>query len=108
MKGFGVTICTPGFTRSVHVRIFFGLPSRTTKTTTERVTIPWNLSLFQLGATRCFGTSALTSGASDRATMSAERPAATARLWSPEAPYDCEKLTPWPAGVFCKAGISWL
>ena len=33
--------------------------------------------------------------------MSAGRPFATARAWSPEAPYDCEKLTFEPSGVFC-------
>ena len=38
--------------------------------------------------------------------MSALRPAATARAWSPEAPYDCEKLTPLPAAVAWNAGIS--
>ena len=108
VNGFGVTIWTPGLTRSLHVLRCFGFPSRTTKTTTERVTMPLNLSLFQLCATRCFCTSDVMSGASESATMSAGSPAATARLWSPEAPYDCEKLTPWPAPVFWNAGISWL
>src|SRR6476646_5301029 len=32
--------------------------------------------------------------------MSALRPADTARAWSPDAPYDCVKLTPLPAPVF--------
>src|SRR5690242_20413481 len=107
VNGFGVTICTPGFTRSAHVLIFFGLPSRTTKTTTERVTMPLYLSLFQFGATRCFCTSEVMSGASDNATMSAGSPDATARLWSPEAPYDCENETSLPAAVFWNAEISW-
>ena len=47
------------------------------------------------------------SGASENATMSASSPAATARLCSPDAPYDCEKETSLPAAVFWKAGISW-
>ncbi len=33
--------------------------------------------------------------------MSVLRPLATARAWSPEAPYDWEKLTSFPSGVFC-------
>ena len=40
VNGFGVTTSTPGFRRSVHVLIFFGLPSRRMKTTTEFVTMP--------------------------------------------------------------------
>jgi hypothetical protein len=107
VNGFGVTTCTPGLSRSLHVLSFFGLPSRTTKTTTDRVTIPCHLSLFQLGETRCFCTSALMSGASEKATMSASSPEATARLCSPDAPYDCENETPLPAGVFWNAEISW-
>src|SRR3954447_14601952 len=106
VNGLGVTICTPGLSRSVQVFSFFGFPSRTTKTTTERVTIPCHLSLFQLGATRCFCTSDVTSGASENATRSASSPEATARLCSPDAPYDCEKLTSLPAEVFWNAGIS--
>src|SRR4051794_26760169 len=106
VNGFGVTIWTPGFSRSSHVRIFFGLPSRTMKTTTELVTIPLNDCLFHFESTRPAFTSESTSGASDRSTTSAFSPAATARAWSPEAPYDCEKSTPLPFGVACHAGIS--
>ena len=43
------------------------------------------------------------SGSSENATTSAGRPAATARLWSPEAPYDWVNLTFLPAAVFWKA-----
>src|SRR3954463_16733293 len=107
VNGLGVTICTPGLSRSVQVLSFFGLPSRTTKTTTERVTIPCHLSWLQFAGTSFFCTRDVTSGASEKATTSASSPDATARLCSPEAPYDCEKLTPWPAPVFWKAGISW-
>ena len=38
---FGVTTSTPGLIRSAQLRMFFGLPLRTAKTTTECVTIPW-------------------------------------------------------------------
>ena len=86
VNGFGVTICTPGFSKSFHVFSFFGLPSRTANTTTERVTIPCHLSLFQFCGTSFFCTSEVTSGASENATMSASSPAATARLCSPDAP----------------------
>src|SRR5919197_634362 len=106
VNGFGVTIWTPGLSRSLQLRSCFGLPSRTTKTTTDRVTMPRHLSLFQLGATRCFCTSDVMSGASENATTSAESPAATARLCSPDAPYDCENVTSLPAAVFWNAGIS--
>ena len=52
VNGFGVITWTPGFSRSSHVRIFFGLPSRTMKTTTESVTIPLNDCLFHFASTR--------------------------------------------------------
>src|SRR5439155_24020866 len=106
VNGFGVITWTPGLRRSFHVLSFFGLPSCTTNTTTERVTMPRYGFLFQLGETRCFCTSEVMSGSSENATMSASSPAATARLCSPEAPYDCEKLTSLPVDVFWKAGIS--
>ena len=40
VNGFGVTIWTPGLIRSFQPLIFFGLPSRTAKTTSEFVTMP--------------------------------------------------------------------
>src|SRR5439155_2953418 len=43
------------------------------------------------------------SGSSESATTSAGWPAATARAWSNDALYDCEKPTPFPAPVFWKA-----
>ena len=46
------------------------------------------------------------SGASESSTTSASRPALIARVCSPEAPYDCVKLTPSPAGVFWNIGMS--
>ncbi len=38
-------------------------------------------------------------------TTSAGSPAATARLWSPDAPYDSANETPDPAAVFCQSGM---
>ena len=46
------------------------------------------------------------SGASEKATTSAARPASTARLWSPEAPKDSENETPLPAAVSRKPGMT--
>ncbi len=40
VNGFAVTTWTPGLIRSSQRLIFFGLPGRTAKTTTELVTIP--------------------------------------------------------------------
>jgi hypothetical protein len=46
------------------------------------------------------------SGSSDSATTSLGRPLATARLCSPEEPYDWLNETPLPSGVCWNAGIS--
>ena len=46
------------------------------------------------------------SGASESAATSVGRPATTARDCAPEAPYDWVNVTPVPAGVFWKAGMS--
>src|SRR4051812_31005414 len=100
VTGFGVTTCTPGLTRSAHVLIFLGFPSRTTNTTTDRVTMPLYLSLLQFCGTSFFWTSDVTSGASEKATTSALRPAATARLCSVDPPNDWENPTSRPAAVF--------
>src|SRR4029077_6033857 len=40
LKGFGVTICTPGLTRSSQVLMCFGLPPRNATTTTEYASSP--------------------------------------------------------------------
>jgi hypothetical protein len=42
----------------------------------------------------------------EKATMSAFSPDSTARLWSPDAPYDWVKVTFLPAGVAWKALMS--
>ena len=49
---------------------------------------------------------ACTSGSSERCTSSAWRPPSTARLWSPEAPYDVVNLTSLPASVSWKSAIT--
>ena len=82
----GMSTSTPGLIRSAQVLMCFGLPLRTVNTTTESVTMPLYLFWFQVGATRPACTSRVTSGSSESWTMSAFRPLATARLWSPEAP----------------------
>jgi hypothetical protein len=63
-----------------------GLPLRVAITTTESVIMPFCGSLFQSAGTRLALTSRVTSGSREKATMSALRPAATARLWSPDPP----------------------
>ena len=106
VNGLGVTTWTPGFTRSPQSRMCFGLPFRSTNTTTERVTIPCQRFLFQLGLTSFAFTSVATSGSSEKATTSACRPFTTACAWSPDGPYACVKPTPLPAFVFWKASMS--
>src|SRR4051794_25987588 len=100
VNGFGVTTWTPGFTRSFQLRIFFGLPSRRTKTTTDRVRMPLDLFEPHVRSTTPPLTSALMSGQSERWTKSAFCPARTARVCSPEAPYDWLNETLLPALVF--------
>ena len=86
MNGFGVMTSTPSLVMSSHFWMFFGLPLRTANTTTELVTKPSVGVSAQLASTSPGSTSLSTSGASERATMSAGRPLATARDWSPDAP----------------------
>src|SRR5262245_51601431 len=105
VNGFGVSTCTPGLIRSFQVLMCFGLPSRTTKTATESVTIPFVGPRFQPFETRPAFTRVVTSGASENSTTSAGSPFRTARLWSPDGPYDWVKLTPCPAWVFWNAGM---
>jgi hypothetical protein len=104
--GLGVTILTPGFTRSDQVLIPFGLPLRTTMTTTDWLAMPLVGPAFQSFATRPASTSRVMSLSREKCTMSAFWPAATARLWSPEAPYEALKVTPLPADVFAKSANS--
>ena len=60
----------------------------------------------QSGATTPASTSRVMSGASENATTSAASPASTARLCSPELPYDWSNSTPAPSSVDLKASIS--
>src|SRR3954449_5501999 len=94
VNGLGVITWTPGLTRSSQVLMCLGLPLRTTRATTELVTMPLYLFEFQLLSTRSASTSRVMSGSSENATRLACRPLSTARLWSPDAPYDCVNSTP--------------
>src|SRR4051812_46034443 len=96
-------ILTPGLTRSSQPLIFLGLPLRTAITTTDWVRMPLVGVFFQLGDTCPLSTRRVTSGSREKCTMSALRPPSTARLWSPEAPYDVSNVTPLPSEVFCPA-----
>src|SRR4051794_9174738 len=105
VNGFALMTWVPGLIRSAHVLMPLGFPSRTTNTTIESVTMPPNLSLFQLVLTRPACESTETSGASERFTTSAGRPLCTAAACGPEAPYDCLNVTSLPAAVAWKAGM---
>jgi hypothetical protein len=50
-------------------------------------------------------TSRVMSVSSENSTMSARSPLSTARLWSPDAPYDWVKVTFFPAGVAWNAAM---
>src|SRR6266542_4227544 len=97
----------PGLRRSFQPWMCFGLPCRVTKTTTESVTMPLYRSSFQVFGTSPALTRRVMSGSSENSTTSADSPFLTARLCSPDAPYDCVKETPLPAAVFWKAGMIW-
>src|SRR5438067_9742842 len=96
---------TSGLIRSCQLWIFFGFPLRTTNETIESVTIPLYLPRFQPLETTPALTRSFMSAARDRSTTSAGRPLMIARVWSPDAPYDCVKLTSLPAGVAWNAGM---
>src|SRR5215218_10294505 len=97
---FGVTTSTSLRIRSFQSLIFFGLPLRTAKTTTERVTMPSHLFCFHFALTSPALTRVVMSGSSESATMSAFRPERTARACSPDEPYDCSNETSLPLAVF--------
>ena len=87
LNGFGVTIWTPGLTRSSQVLMCFGLPSRNANTTTESATMPLYVCCFcQFGCDEAGVDQRVHVAPVERKTTSALRPAATARAWSPEAP----------------------
>src|SRR5919112_480496 len=101
-------ILTPGFTRSSQPWMFFGLPLRTTSTTTDWVRIPLVGVLFHVAATCLLSTRRCTSGSREKCTTSACRPPSTARLWSPEAPYEVSKATFFPSDVLFQSAITCL
>ena len=84
VKGFGSITSTSSFTRSSQVRMFFGLPFRTMKTTTDFVTKPSYSFWFQSCPTSPASTSLVMSGSSENSTTSAGKPPSTARDCSPE------------------------
>src|SRR3954453_7456492 len=104
--GLGVMILTPGLTRSSQVLMPSGLPLRTRNTTSESVRMPLVGVWFQLLSTSPAETRDATSGSSERWTSSACRPPATARDWSPEAPYEVVNFTSLPASVFWKSAMT--
>ena len=85
--------------------MFFGLPLRTMKLTTDFVTSPSVGVSAQSASTMPASTRRVMSGSIEKDTTSAARPASTARLCSPEAPKDCLKATPPPASVSLNAGM---
>src|SRR4051794_14520820 len=96
VDGLGVITSVPGLIRSFQPVMCFGLPLRTTNTTTESLDIPfWGLASQSL-ETMLSLTSRVMSGVVENATMSALWPESTARLCEPEAPKDWLKLTPLP------------
>src|SRR5881398_370856 len=106
VAGFGVITSTPGFTRSSQPVMCFGLPLRTTSTTTESDGMPFAPTVSQLLATTPALTSRVTSGVVENATTSAGWPDATARLWAPDGPNDWLNETPLPADDCAKAAVS--
>src|SRR2546423_7828204 len=99
LKGFGNTTSTPGFTRSSQVLMCFGLPFRSTKTTTDFETIPLYLLPAQPLSTSFDETSRSTSVEIEKLTTSAGRPAATALLCTSEAANEFWNLIPLPGAV---------
>ncbi len=86
--------------------MFFGLPLRTMRLTTDFEMKPFVGVFAQSSATRPALTRRSMSGASENATTSAGSPDSTARLWSPDAPKDSLNVTPLPASVFWKPGMT--
>ena len=81
------------------MRMCFGLPLRSTKTTTDFETMPWYGFSSQVLSTSSACTSRSMSVEIEKLTTSAGRPAATALLCTSEAANDDVNLTPFPAGV---------
>src|SRR6516165_1896106 len=105
VDGFGVITSTPGLIRSSQPVMCFGLPLRTTSTTTESLEKPLFGFASQLLATMPSLTRRVMSGVVENATTSAGWPESTARLCEPEAPKDWLKPTPFPVLVWAKAEV---
>ena len=86
LSGLGVMTSMPGLSRSSQSRMFFGLPSRTAKVTSEPNGSPFWAPAFQSSSTRPAFTSRVISGSTEKLTTSAGLPDSTPRDWSPEAP----------------------
>src|SRR3954452_8425856 len=99
LNGFGKTTSTPGFTRSSHVLMCFGLPLRSTNTTTDFETMPWYLLLAHVLSTSLPDTSRFMSVEIEKLTTSAGSPAETALLCTSDAANESWNLTPEPAAV---------
>ncbi len=86
--------------------MFFGLPCRTTRATTEpNGVLLLGYCVFQSLSTTPAVTSRVMSGSTEKFTTSAGTRRATLRDWSPEAPYDCENPMSPPTGVSRNAGM---
>src|ERR1700759_1754429 len=108
LSGLGVMTSTPGRNRSSQSLMFFGLPGRTTRVTTDPNGMPLVASLFQSLETLPALTSRVMSGSTEKLTMSAGLPSTTPRDWSPEAPYEVTTWTPLPSDDALNAGITLL
>src|ERR1700735_854405 len=86
VDGFGVITSTPGLIRSSQPVMCFGLPLRTTNTTTESLEKPLYGLASQLLDTIPSLTSRVISGVVENSTTSAGCPVSTARLCDPAAP----------------------
>src|SRR5450755_275399 len=106
VEGFGVITSIRGLIRSSQPVMCFGLPLRTTSTTTESLENPLAEPAFQLLATIPLLTRRVMSGVVENATTSAGWPLSTARLCEPEAPNDWPNETPLPAEVWANAPVS--
>src|SRR5579875_4161501 len=71
VAGFGVTTLIPGLMRSLQLVMCFGLPLRTTNTTTESLEKPCSGFAFQFEATILSFTRRVMSGVVENATTSA-------------------------------------
>src|SRR5262245_9570350 len=105
LKGFGVTTCTPGLTRSAQPLMCLGLPLRTAKTTTVFASTPPYDCLSHFESTSPESTSRFTSPPHEKNTTSASSPDETAFAWSVDAPYDWLNETSLPSGVCWKASM---